>query len=326
MILDLSRRHLFFAGGAVTLAGAGGARAQSTFPNHPINYVVAFPPGGTSDLVARLLATRLGQVLGQPLVVDNRPGGGGVIGTQAVLRSAPDGYTLLHCSISFLTVTPQLVSVPFDPLVDVDPLAMVGSSVQVLAVHPSLPVHSVEELVAYARANPGKLNYGSSGVGAGNHITTEYFKRFHGIDIVHVPYRGAAPSLLGLTTNEVQVLFDPAIAPNVRAGEVRALAVTGGPAAPALPGVRSLEDGSTPGWNPPIWYNFVAAPRGLPPSVRRQLQEAITQVRSDPAFVEAVNAVNVVTLDLSQEALTQRIYNDFQAMGELLLAAGISAG
>lgn len=324
MMQDVSRRRLL-AAGAATLAGGGVASAQPAFPHRPINYVVAFPPGGTSDLVARLLSARLGQVLGQPLVVDNRPGGGGVIGTQAVLRAAPDGYTLLHCSVSFLTVTPQLVAAPFDPLADVDPLAMVGSSVQVLAVHPSLPVHSVEELVAYARENPGTLNYGSSGVGTGNHITTEYFKRYHGIDLVHVPYRGAAPSLLGLTTNEVQVLFDPAIAPNVKAGEVRALAVTGGPAAPALPGVRSLEDGSAPGWNPPIWYTFVAAPRGLSPTVRRTLQKAVAEVTSDPAFVQAVNAVNVVTLDLSPEALAQRIGADFRAMTELLPAAGITA-
>lgn len=323
---SISRRGLLLAAGTTGLAGPGAARAQAPFPNRPINYVVAFLTGGTSDLVARLLATKLGQALSQPLVIDNRPGAGGIIGTQAVLRSVADGYTLLHCSISFVTVTPRLMPAPFDPLADIDPLAMIGSGMQILAVHPSPPVRSVEELVAYARQHPGKLNYGSSWVGTGNHITTEYFKRHHGIDMVHVPYKGAAPSLLGLTTNEVQVLFDPAIAPNVKAGKVRASAVTGGPEAPALPGVPSPEDGKDPRWNPPIWYNFIAAPRGLLAATCERIREAAAQVRNDPAFVQAVNAVNVVTLDIDGDALVRRIHDDFTDMGKLLSASGITEG
>lgn len=276
-----SNRRQFVAQslGLLALAGAGVARAES-YPAQPIRYIVGFAPGGTSDIVARQLNPGLAANLGRPLIIENVPSAGGVVATSTVAKAAPDGYTLEHTSNAFLTVTPHLINVPYDPLRDLEPVAYLGSSVQILCVHPSLPVNSVAEFVAYAKANPGKLYYGSSGTATGNHITCEYFKRAAGFEATHVPYRGAAPAIQDLVAGRVQFMTDPALVQYVSGGQVRALGVVDAESHPVLPALPPLS-ATIPHWNPPIWSNFISVPAHTAPAVKDRLYTAFRDVLAD---------------------------------------------
>jgi tripartite-type tricarboxylate transporter receptor subunit TctC len=292
------------------------AQAQA-YPTRPIRYVVAYAPGGTSDLVARTITPDMATILGQQIVVDNRPGAGGVVGTELVAKAPPDGYTLLHTSMSFITVTPQLLKVPYDPFRDLEPVGLIGTNVNVLVVNPSLPVNNFREFVAYALANPDKLNYGTSGNGTGAHILIEYLKQLTGIKAVHIPYKGAAPAINDLIGGRTQFTFDPAVTAQVRAGKLRALAISGAKSLALLPGVPPIE-AFLPNWNPPQFYNFISAPAGTPGEIKQTINDALGKSLADPKVAQVLRDNNYEPGTASPDELKARLKADYAAMGEVL--------
>ena len=239
-----------FSLAAVTAALAvmllGQPVAAATFPDHPVRIVVPFPAGGSNDVVARFLGMKLYEVWGQQVIIDNRPGAGGNIGAEMVARSAPDGYTLLLTAPGPLAVNQSLYPhLPFDPMADFAPVALVASVQIVLAVNPEIKATNVRELIALAKNSPGKINFGSSGYGSTNHLAGELFKKLAGIDIVHVPYRGAAPAMNDLVSGQIPMLFDnmPAIHPQALAGAIRPLAVAGASRSPLFPELPTMVRG-----------------------------------------------------------------------------------
>ena len=254
--------------GMLVAACVSAAFAQP-FPNKPIRIVVPFPAGGTTDVLARAAAQKLSDTLGQPAVVDNRPGAGGNIGAELVAKSPPDGYTLLMGTVGTHAINPALYpKMPYDHIRDFAPVILVAGVPNVLVVNPALPVNSVSELVAYARANPGKLNFASSGSGTSIHLSGELFKTAAGLSMTHVPYKGSAPALMDLIGGQVQLMFDnlPSALPQIRAGKLKALAVTSRERAPALPDVPTIAESGFPGFEASSWFGLLA-PAGTPPPV-----------------------------------------------------------
>src|SRR5580765_7174318 len=236
------------------------------YPARSIRLVVGFAPGGAADLVARTLQEPLQRSLGQPIVVDNRPGAGSSIAAEQVAKSAADGYTLLIASPSSILVNPLLSpNNPFDPLKDLAPVSKVTSSPLVVAVNPALGVASLRELIELAKKNPGKLNYATSGNGSAPHMAAVLFRRVAGIDIVHVPFKGGAPSVQSVLAGDTQLAFatPPSVLPLVQAGRLRALATTSRRSTPLLPGVPGMEDAGLPGYEISFWYGFFV-PTGTP--------------------------------------------------------------
>jgi tripartite-type tricarboxylate transporter receptor subunit TctC len=301
---------------AISLLHSGATLAQA-WPAKPIHYVVAYAPGGTSDIVARAITPGLSQFLGQSIVVENKPGGNGVIATDLVAKSPPDGYTLLHTSVSFFTVTPLLSSVSYDWQKDFEPVGMIGTNVNVLVVNPSLPVTDFKAFIDYAKANPGKLNYGTSGSGTGAHILIEYLKTKVGFKAEHIPYKGAAPALNDLLGGRTQFGFDPAVTPQVQAGKLRALAISGASSLDLLPGVPPIEK-FVPEWNPPQFYNFISAPAGTPREVQEKIAAALKQVLADPKVQKALRDNNYEPGFAGPAKLKTRLRADYAATGDVL--------
>ncbi len=277
----LRRSILAGAGaGAATAAGTRrSARAQQAgWPSRPLRLVVPWPPGGTTDILARQIGPALSAALGQPIVVENRGGASGAIGTAELLRTAPDGH-------SFGFVTSTLVSAallsrqPYHPVDDVTPILRLADVANILAVHPALPVRSVQELIAYARERPGRLSFGSPGIGSAVHISGEMFKLATGVEMTHVPYRGGGPALADLAGGQIQLMFGNASStlPHVRSGSVRALAVTSARRAPYLPEVPTVAEAGVPGFDIVEWY-AVVGPAGMPPAVAERLNREIMAI------------------------------------------------
>jgi len=272
---------------AVSLIGvlavfAGVAQAQD-FPNRPIRLVVGFPPGGPTDLYARLVAEFLSQSVRQPVVVENKPGAGSNIAAEQVIKSPPDGYTLLVCaSANTINTTLYAGRLAFDFAADTAPVAGLASVPNVLVVHPSVPARTVAEFIAYAKAHPGKINMASSGSGTTPHLTGELFKSMAGVDLVHVPYRGSAPGVADLVAGQVQVMFSDVTAAiaQIRAGTLRPLGVTTKERAQALPHVPPIAE-TVPGYEGFAWFGFVV-PKGTPPAVVERLNREINAALADP--------------------------------------------
>jgi len=318
-------RRRFVQGASLAVAATALPRgaAADTYPSKPIRYIVGFAPGGTSDVLARMINAGLVQRLGQPVVIENVPSAGGISATELVTKAGPDGYLVGHTSNSFVTVTPQLIKVPYDPMRELEPIAYLGGSVNVLVVHPDLPVKSMAEFIAYAKANPGKLNYGSSGTATGNHITCEYMKRAIGFDATHVPYKGAGPAINDLLAGRLQFMMDPALMPHIRSGKVRAIAVVDAKTHPALPDLPAIAD-TVPNWNPPNWYNFISVPAGTPAPVKARIEQAVRESIQEPAVVEKLAQSSYLVTAMSPDALRAKVAAEYKAMGELLRAANIS--
>src|SRR6185312_13260559 len=267
----------------VLLFFAGQVLAQP-YPARSIRLVVGFAPGGAADLVARTLQEPLQRSLGQPIVVDNRPGAGSSIAAEQVAKSPADGYTLLIASPSSILVNPMLMANnPFDPLKDLAPVSKVTSSPLVVAVNPALGVASLRELIELARKNPGKLNYATSGNGSAPHMAAVLFRRVAGVDMVHVPYKGGAPAVQSVLAGDTQLAFatPPSVLPLVQAGRLRALAVTSRAATPLVPGVPGMGEAGLPDYEISFWYGFFV-PAGTPPEVVRRLFSATSQALKLP--------------------------------------------
>ena len=262
---------------------SGQALAQA-YPSKPVRLVVGFAPGGAADTVARAFQEPLTRALGQPIVIDNRPGAGSSIAAEHVAKSAPDGYTMLIASPSSILVNPLLTpKAGFQPLKDLVAISKVSSSPLILTVNPGVGVSSVKELIAHAKKNPGKLNFATSGNGSAPHLAAVLFERLAGVDMVHVPYKGGAPAVQSVLAGDTQLSFatPPSVLPLVQAGRLRALAVTSRAATPLVPGVPGMAEAGLPDYEISFWYGFFV-PAGTPPEVVRRLFAATSQALKLP--------------------------------------------
>ena len=258
--------------------------AADAFPTKPIRIVVPFPPGGPADVLARTVGDRIAAALGQPVVVDNRPGAGGNIGMELVAKAAPDGHTLALAPAGNLTVNPSLYrNVPYDVGRDFAPVTVIAAVPNVLVVNPQVPAKDLAELIAYAKANPGRLNYSSPGPGSGAHLAGELLKSSAGIDIVHVPYSGIAPAVTAVIAGDVQLMFAgaPSALPQVAGGKLRALAVASPKRIASAPALPTLSEAGLPGFDVTSWYSIVA-PAATPPAVVERLQKEIARALTSP--------------------------------------------
>lgn len=262
--------------GLVVAAIACCASAQ-TYPAKPIRLVVPFPPGGTTDILARDVGQKLTETLGQSVVIDNRPGAAGNIGAGIVAKSAPDGYTLLMGTVNTHAINPSLyLNIPYDNIKDFAPVILVARVPNVLEVNPGVPVYTVADLIKLAKEKPGQLNFASSGSGTSIHLSGELFKTMAGVSMVHVPYKGSAPAVADLVGGQVQLMFDnlPSSLQQIKAGKLRAIAVTSAQRSPALPDIPTIAESGLPGFEATSWFG-VLAPAGTPPAIIDKLNAEI---------------------------------------------------
>jgi tripartite-type tricarboxylate transporter receptor subunit TctC len=269
------------------LLGASAAQAQTAptapdpenYPNKTIRYVVPYPPGGFNDTMGRIFAQKLAEAWGVPVVVENRPGGGTLIGTDSVAKAPPDGYTLLGVAFPFGTNPSIYKSLPYDTVKDFTPLIFAGQTQNLLVIRPSMPIQSVQEFIDYARKNPGKVSYGSTGIGSSNHLSMELFKSMAGIDIVHVPYKGSAPMVNDLLGDHIDTAFDntPNVLPQVNGGKLRALGVSSTMRSPLAAGVPTVSEAGVPGYEVTVWFGVVG-PAGMRPEIVRKLNTELNAI------------------------------------------------
>jgi tripartite-type tricarboxylate transporter receptor subunit TctC len=273
--MQISTRWI--AAAALCLSASWGNAQAQNYPSRAITLVIPFAPGGSTSIVGRGIADKMSELLGEKVVVDNRPGAGGTVGTRAVAKSDPDGYTLLLGYTGTLAIGPSLYkNVGYDPRKDFAPIGLIGNAPNSLVVNLSFPAKTVAELVAYAKANPGKVNFGSAGAGTASHITGEYFARSAGITLVHIPYKGTGPALTDLLGGHIPMAFAPIPAshPNVTAGKLRALAVTSTTRSGLLPDVPTMVEAGLPGFDASLYYGL-AAPAGTPRPIIDKLNKAL---------------------------------------------------
>ncbi len=278
-------RSILMAAASLVLALASPAFAQSDYPNRPVRLIIPFPPGGSNDVVGRMIGDQLSKQLGKQVVIDNRGGAGGVIGTELAGKAAPDGYTLLVISLAH-AVNPWLYKLPYDPIKDFAPIGVMGSGPNVVAVNPSLPVNSIKELVALAKSKPGDLQYASAGIGSFQHLGGELFKLEAGVDMLHVPFKGGGPSMIDVIGGHTKVVFSSLVqtTPHIKTGKLRAIGVGSKERSKVLPDVPSVAEAGVPTYEAVNWWGIVA-PAGTPKPIIDKLHAALT-ASQDSAEVE----------------------------------------
>jgi tripartite-type tricarboxylate transporter receptor subunit TctC len=297
------------------------------WPTHPVRLVVAFPPGGAADLLARLIGQSLTESLGQPVVIENKGGSNGNIGGEAVARSAPDGYTLLMSSGSLVAINPHIyASMPFDPAKDIIPVASVARVPFYLVIRAENPAQDFKAFIADLKANPGKRNFGSPGIGSSPHLAAELLKKMTGTDAVHVPYRGAAPALNDLLAGQLDFVFDPGIAiEHVKAGKLRAIAIGSPQRAPQLPDVPTLDELGLTGFDADAIFG-VYAPATTPRRIVRRLNTEINRALATVTLKERIMAVGNLPAAMSPEEFGERAQDDSRRFGAIIRERGITAG
>jgi tripartite-type tricarboxylate transporter receptor subunit TctC len=317
-------RSLVLLLGFVLACVVAPALAQEKFPNRPVRFVVGFSAGGPNDIVARVMSEWLTEHLGSPFVVENRVGTGGMLAAQSVINSAPDGYTIMFVAPNNAIGATLYKNLPFVHVRDTTPIASMMKLTNVMVVPPSLPVKTVAEFIAHAKANPGKLSYASSGNGTSVHMSAELFKMMAGLDMVHVPYRGSAAAYPDLLTGKVHVLFDnlPGSVEFVRTGKLRALAVTTSTRSDALPDVPTVAD-TIPGYEASVFYG-VAGPKGIPPHIVEILNKAFSAALADPRIQKRVADLGGVPTPMSPADFGKLTAEETEKWAKVVRAAGIS--
>jgi tripartite-type tricarboxylate transporter receptor subunit TctC len=299
--------------------------AAQEYPSKPVRLIIPFPPGGSNDLVGRTIATQLSDRLGKQVVVDNRGGAGGVIGTEAAANSPHDGYTLLIISIAH-AVSPWLYKLQYDPIKSFVPVAILASGPNVLVVHPDLPVHSVSELIALAKQKPGELNYASAGIGSFQHLGGELFKLTAGINIVHVPYKGGGPAMTDVLGGHTRVMFSSLVQTSgfVLSGQLRALGTGGSHRSSVLPDVPTIAEAGLPGYEANNWWGIVA-PAGTPPAIVDKLHSEIAAVQNSEQTKKQFSAEGAEVVQMSSAAFGTFMETEMNKWERVVKESGIKA-
>ena len=307
------------------LVAAGGAHAQPKYPTKPIRLMVPFPPGGTPDIVARMLAQKLSETFKQPVVVDNRPGGGGAIGTEAAVRANPDGYTMIVVSAAY-AANAALYKLPYDPVNEVAPIALIGEAGFVVTLHPSLPVMTIKDLIAYDKANPGKLNYGSGGTGTAVHLATELFNQMAGTKMTHVPYKGTGPALNELLGGQIQLIIGtmPQMIPQVKSNRVRGIAVTTAKRSNAMPNIPTVAE-TVPGYEAVTWA-AILGPQALPKDIVARWSREIDRILQLPDVKERMAGDGMEPAGGSPERLREVLKREVAKWQKVVKIANIKPG
>ena len=316
--------HIAIHALVIAALACGAATVAAAYPDKPIRMLLPYPPGAGSDVIARLIAQKLSDNLGQQVIVDNRGGAGGNIGMELAARALADGYTLVFALTSQLAINPALYrSLPYDPVRDYAPVSLIGSAPYVLVVHPSVSAASVQALIALAKARPGQLKFASAGNGSGAHLAAELLRSLAGIDLVHVPYKGAGPALPDLISGQVELMFatHAAIGQHVRAGRLRALAVTTAKPSAAIPGVPAMAESGVPGYDSSVWYGLLA-PAGTPPAIVRRLNGEVVRVLSVPDVRERLAIEAIETVGSTPEALAAHIRQELAKWAKVVVQSG----
>lgn len=298
--------------------------SSQAFPSRPIRFVVPFAPGGPADIAARTVAVKATELLGQPMVIDNRPGGGGLAGAEIVARAKPDGYTVLLCSTSVLVFNPIVMpKVPYDPLRDFTHLSLVMSSPYLLLVHPAFPASNVKELISAAKAKPGGLNFGSSGQGSAAHLTAERFKSMAGIQMTHVPYKGSGPAAIDLMAGQLHLVFESVASslPNVNSGRLRTLGVSTRERFPLTPQIPTISESGVPGFESATWQGM-CAPAGTPRPVVATLNRAIAQAVRSPEASERLAALGAQAVGNSPEEFLAFVKSEIPRWAKAIRESG----
>jgi tripartite-type tricarboxylate transporter receptor subunit TctC len=294
------------------------------FPNKPIRLIVPFPPGGPNDIIARVVGQRMSEIVKQPIVIENRSGQGGVTGTDAVAKSPPDGYTIAIASAGALAISPSMEKVPYETLKDLQPITLVATVPEMLVVATSVPASNMKELVALANSQPGKLNFASSGPGSLPHLAGELFKLTAKIDIVHVPYRGAAPAVNDLLAQQVQMVFLdlPVLLPQIKAGKLKPIAVGAPQRVPSAPDVPTTAEAGMPNLLTENWYGMVA-PAKTPANVVVALNRAAVEAMKDPAVVEKLSSQGAILGGDSPQHFAAFIDSETKKWAKVIKDAGV---
>jgi len=309
---------------AVALACLASATFAQSYPNRSIRMVIPWPAGGITDVIARAVNVHLGETLGQPIVVDNRPGAGGTLGAAIVAKAAPDGYTLLMHDIASHCISASLYTkLPYDTLKDFEPIAMVAGSPMVLIANPSLKVRSVSELIALAKSKPGQINYASSGAGSITHLGAVRLERMSGIELMHVPFKGSVPAAASVLNGETSISFStiPASLPHAKAGRLVLLAISFPRRSPQIPDVPALAE-TLPGYDLGL-YSGLWAPKGTPASVVRKLHDEVITALEQPKTKEVLAAVSAVPGSMSPQQFGAYLAKDTQEWAEVVRASGL---
>jgi len=293
------------------------------YPSRPVHFVVPFPPGGATDIIARVLAQKMGETWAQAVVVENRAGAAGAIGSDAVAKAPPDGYTLLVVAFPFAVNPTLYAKLPYDTLKDFAPLILAGQSANILVVNNDMPAKSVKELIEAAKAKPGTISYGSTGSGSSNHLSMELFRLMTGTTLIHVPYKGSAPMVTDLLGGHVQVAFDnvPNVVTQVKAGKLRALAITSPSRDPSLPDIPTVAEAGVPGYEVGVWFGIVA-PAATPPDLLAKLNAELNKILGEPDVKQKFADQGVNPVGGTREHFAQHIAAQIEKWGKVVKESG----
>ncbi len=308
---------------ALLAAPAGSALAQAqAYPNKPIRVVVPFPPGGSTDFLARIVGQKLTAAWGQQVIIDNKPGAGGTLGAAEAARATPDGYTLLMGAVHHTIATSAYAKLPYDFQKDFAPVTVVAIVPNILVVNPSIPANTVKELIAYAKANPGKLTYGSAGMGTAHHLIGEQFNMLAGVDILHVPYKGSSPAVADLVAGQVSLMYDTVASclPHVKAGKLRAIGVATARRSASLPEVPTIAEAALPGFEVTTWFGFVA-PAKTPPEIITKLNAEVVKILNMPDVRERLLASGSEPVGNTPEQMAAQIAKETAQFAKIVKQA-----
>ncbi len=315
---------ILMATAAISLGMSSGVAAQSAYPTRLVTIVAAFPPGGTVDLLARTLGQKLGEEWSQKVIVENRPGGSGIVGSQAVAQAAPDGYTLMVIPITHVTNASLHSKLPFDPIADFTPIILLASSPLVLVANRSLPFNSVRDVIAAAKANPGKLNCGSGGNGTSQHLACELFKNVAQVNLQHVPYKGNAAAMTDVIGGHIEMLFDQmaTAVPHIKEEKVKAIALTSLARSPAMPDIPTVAEAGFPGFEATAWFGVVGPPK-MPKELVERIRAAFAKALAMPDVKDRLAAQGLVLIGSSPDEFGTYIKSELGKWGDVIRKAGI---
>ncbi|HEY7674631.1 MAG TPA: tripartite tricarboxylate transporter substrate binding protein [Burkholderiales bacterium] len=316
----MSARIAFLAAALCVISGSAAAQA---WPSKPVHYVVPFPPAGATDITARIMADKIGGPLGQPVIVENRPGAAGNVGTEYVARATPDGYTILQLTVAQSISQTLYKKLNYHLERDLAPVAMVALVPNVMEVNPSVPAKSVAEFIALAKSKPGKINFASSGSGTSIHMSAEMFMMLTGVKMLHVPYKGSGPALADLIGGQVDVMFDNLTSSIgfIRSGKLRALAITSATRYPELPNLPTMQEAGVPGYEATAWFGIVA-PKGVPRDMVMRLNGEVNKALAQPDVREKLAQQGAVATPMTPEQFGAFIHNEVVKWGKVVQASG----